>query len=76
MASAGIVIAWLMLLGWRAKQSTADWRYFNALQIIIGGLTVLALGTLFAAVAQGLLSSPICRLPAISPRPFVKLVSG
>jgi hypothetical protein len=58
MAAAGIVIAWLMLLGWRAKQSAADWRYFNILQIFIGGLTVLALGTLFAAVAQGLLSSP------------------
>jgi hypothetical protein len=58
MASAGIVIAWLMLLGWRAKQSAKELRYFNALQIIIGGLTVLALGVLFAAVAQGLLSSP------------------
>jgi hypothetical protein len=57
-AFAGIVIAWLMLLGWRAKQSAADWRYFNALQIIIGGLTVLSLGVLFAAVAQGLLSLP------------------
>jgi hypothetical protein len=58
MALAGIVIAWLMLLGWRANQATTEWRYFNALQIIIGGLTVLALGVLFAAVAQGLLSSP------------------
>ncbi len=58
MASAGIVIAWLMGLGWRAKQTPADWRYFNALQISIGGLTLLALGVLFAAVAQGLLSSP------------------
>jgi len=58
MASAGIVIAWLMGLGWRAKQTPADWRYFNVLQISIGGLTVLALGVLFAAVAQGLLSSP------------------
>lgn len=58
MASAGIVIAWLILLGWRAKQSAAGFRYFNALQVIIGGLTVLALGVLFAAVAQGLLSSP------------------
>jgi hypothetical protein len=58
MASAGIVIAWLMLLGWRAKQSATGLRYFNALQIIIGGLTVLALGVLFAAVAQGLLNSP------------------
>jgi len=58
MASAGIVIAWLMLLGWRANQATTEWRYFNALQIIIGGLTVLSLSVLFAAVAQGLLSSP------------------
>jgi hypothetical protein len=58
MASAGIVIAWLMGLGWRAKQSPGEWRYFNALQIIFGGVTLLALGVLFAAVAQGLLSSP------------------
>ena len=47
-----------MLLGWRANQTAAGWRYFNALQIILGGLTVLALGVLFAAVAQGLLNSP------------------
>ena len=58
MASAGIVIAWLMLLGWRTNQTVTGWRYFNALQIIIGGLTVLAVGVLFAAVAQGLLNSP------------------
>ena len=58
MASAGIVIAWLMLLGWRANQSATESRYFNALQIIIGGLTVLSLSVLFAAVAQGLLNSP------------------
>ncbi|MEI6068954.1 MAG: hypothetical protein WCP96_16560 [Methylococcaceae bacterium] len=58
MPAAGLVIAWLTGLGWRANQSPANWRYFNALQIFIGGLTVLALGTLFAAVAQGLLSSP------------------
>ena len=58
MAFAGIVIAWLMLLGWRANQSAAGWRYFNSLQVILGGLTLLALGVLFAAVAQGLLSSP------------------
>ncbi len=58
MSAAGLVIAWLIGLGWRANQSAADWRYFNALQIFIGGITVLALGTLFAAVAQGLLSSP------------------
>lgn len=58
MASAGIVIAWLMLLGWRANLRVAGWRYSNALQIIIGCLTVLALSVLFTAVARGLLSSP------------------
>ncbi len=58
MAFAGIVIAWLMLLGWRADQSATELRYFNTLQIIIGVLTVLALGVLFGAVAQGLLNSP------------------
>ena len=77
MASAGIVIAWLMLLGWRANQTVAGWRYFNALQIIIGGLTVLALGVLFAAVAQGLLSSPDMQITGNqSSAFFVKLVSG
>ncbi|MDD5461127.1 MAG: hypothetical protein PHG00_05785 [Methylococcales bacterium] len=58
MASAGVVIAWLMLLGWREHQSVKELRYFNVLQIIIGGLTVLSLSVLFAAVAQGLLNSP------------------
>ena len=58
MSAASLVIAWLIGLGWRANQSPGNWRYFNALQIFIGGLTLFALGTLFAAVAQGLLSSP------------------
>jgi hypothetical protein len=56
--SAGIVIAWLMLLGWRKTQPVTDFRYFNALQVIIGGLTLVSLGTLFLAVEQGLLGSP------------------
>ncbi|MFI3119260.1 MAG: hypothetical protein QX203_04725 [Methylococcaceae bacterium] len=54
---AGIVIAWLMLLGWRKNQSPGL-RYFNMLQIVIGGLTLLSLGLLFLAVEQGLLGSP------------------
>jgi hypothetical protein len=55
--SAGVVIAWLMLLGWRAGETSKS-RYFNAIQIIIGVLTLASLGQLFYAVAQGLLSSP------------------
>ncbi|MDP1969960.1 MAG: hypothetical protein Q8K42_03370 [Methylobacter sp.] len=56
--SASIVIAWLMLLGWRKTQPVSGIRYFNALQVIIGGLTVVSLGMLFLAVEQGLLGSP------------------
>jgi hypothetical protein len=55
--SAGVVIAWLMLLGWRAGETRKS-RYFNGIQIIIGVLTLASLGQLFYAVAQGLLSSP------------------
>ncbi|MGZ5600467.1 MAG: hypothetical protein ACXWFX_07710, partial [Methylobacter sp.] len=56
--SAGIVIAWLMLLGWRKAQQASGLRYFNVLQVIIGVLTVASLGLLFLAVEQGLLGSP------------------
>ncbi|MGZ4955810.1 MAG: hypothetical protein ACXV8Q_11910, partial [Methylobacter sp.] len=56
--SAGVVIAWLMVLGWRKAQQASGLRYFNALQVIIGGLTVASLGMLFLAVEQGLLGSP------------------
>ncbi|MGZ4970942.1 MAG: hypothetical protein ACXV7H_15630, partial [Methylobacter sp.] len=56
--SAGIVIACLMLLGWRKAQQASGLRYFNVLQVIIGVLTVASLGLLFLAVEQGLLGSP------------------
>ncbi|TAK62541.1 hypothetical protein [Methylobacter sp.] len=56
--SAGIVIAWLILLGWRKEQQVSGLRYFNALQVIIGVLTLVSLGMLFLAVEQGLLGSP------------------
>ncbi len=56
--SAGIIIAWLVLLGWRKTQQASGLRYFNALQVIIGILTLVSLGMLFLAVEQGLLGSP------------------
>ena len=56
--SAGIVIAWLILLGWREKQTVTGFRYFNMLQISLVGLTLVSLGILFVAVEQGLLDSP------------------
>ncbi len=58
MAAAGIVVGWLIVLGWRANQSSEQIRYFNLLQISIGLLTLVSLGVLFSAVAQGLLGSP------------------
>ncbi|MDP2100812.1 MAG: hypothetical protein U1D70_06770 [Methylobacter sp.] len=56
--SAVMVVAWLMLLGWRKTQAVADLRYFNTLQVMLGGLTLVALSLLFYAVEQGLLGSP------------------
>ncbi|MFZ2449661.1 MAG: hypothetical protein WAW36_03980 [Methylovulum miyakonense] len=61
MAVAGIVILWLMLLGWRQSQ-TADYRHFNLLQVLLALLTLSSLGVLFAAVAEGLLSTPDMRI--------------
>jgi len=61
MTVAGIVILWLMLLGWRQNQA-ADYRHFNGLQVLLACLTLLSLGVLFAAVAQGLLSTPDMRI--------------
>jgi hypothetical protein len=56
--SAALVVAWLMLLGWRANQPLARARHFNALQLLLGALTLLSLALLFLAVEQGLLGSP------------------
>jgi hypothetical protein len=52
---AGVVISWLMLLGWRGQRHNAQYQYFNLLQVLIGLLTVSALAVLIAAVEQGLL---------------------
>jgi hypothetical protein len=56
--AAAIVIAWLMVLGWRFGLSSEQPRYFNLLQVTIALLTLAALSVLCSAVAQGLLSSP------------------
>lgn len=53
----GVVIVWLMLLGWRQQQS-ADSLAFNALQILLGCLTLASLGVLIVAIVQGLLNPP------------------
>jgi hypothetical protein len=58
MEAASIVVGWLIVLGWRAKLAIEQPRYFNLLQVSLGVLTLVSLGVLFSAVAQGLLSSP------------------
>lgn len=57
----GIVIAWLVLLGWRAQRS-AEARGFNALQVLLAALTLAALAVLLYAIGQGLLDSPDMRI--------------
>lgn len=54
---AGLVTVWLLLLGWRRGQAP-ERRFFNGLQALLAILTLLALGALFSAVAQGLLNAP------------------
>ncbi|SJM89405.1 conserved membrane hypothetical protein [Crenothrix polyspora] len=54
---AGIVIIWLMLLGWRFRQPVGQLRYFNALQSLIAVLTLVSLGVMLFAVGQGLLGA-------------------
>ncbi|MDO9214837.1 MAG: hypothetical protein Q7U23_13540 [Methylococcales bacterium] len=68
--AAGIVIAWLMLLGWRVSQSSEQTRFFNALQVGLGLLTLGALGVLFFAVAQGLLDAPDMNVTGNQSSPF------
>jgi hypothetical protein len=55
-----VVAAWLFAMCWRERTSLA-WRplYFNLLQVLLAGLTVVAVLTLvFSGVRYGLLSSP------------------
>ncbi len=56
---AAIVVGWLLALGLRSRVP-ASWsaRQFNMVQLVLGLWTLVALTTLFAAVAQGLLGSP------------------
>jgi hypothetical protein len=58
--ASGIVVAWLMLLGWRRANAelASSAGAFDALQLLIVGLTLLAGVTLIFAVQQGLLGYP------------------
>jgi hypothetical protein len=56
----GIVAVWLLACGARERITSSDlsWWKFNTLQVFIGGLTVLALLAVVAALPQGLLGTP------------------
>lgn len=53
-----LVVLWLLLLGVRRQKPLQSPGQFNALQVVLVGLTVLALMLLFYAVQQGLLGAP------------------
>ena len=58
LVAASVVVAWLMLLGWRVSQSSEQTRFFNGIQVGLALLSLISLSILFTAVAQGLLDNP------------------
>ncbi len=55
----GIVVAWLLICGARAKwQRDLSWLKFDALQIGIALITIVALGAIVASLPMGLLGTP------------------
>ncbi|NOT83596.1 MAG: hypothetical protein HOP02_02205 [Methylococcaceae bacterium] len=56
--SALLVVGWLCLLGLRGREALPKAATFNAVQILLVGLTLLAGLCLFSAVEKGLLGSP------------------
>ncbi len=55
----GIVAAWLLACGVREKwRPEVDWWRFNLIQVLIGGLTVVALLMIVATLPSGLLGTP------------------
>jgi hypothetical protein len=53
-----VVVAWLLLLGWRREHIAAHWLSFNALQIVMVVATLAAMGCLVFSVQRGLLGLP------------------
>ena len=55
----GVVVAWLLACGVRERwQTDVSWWRFNAIQLGIGGLSVIALLSIVTALPQGLLGTP------------------
>jgi hypothetical protein len=60
LVAALFVIGWLFLLAWRGRETFPTVRpiLFNLLQVLLIGLTAIALGILVFAVGEGLLGDP------------------
>jgi hypothetical protein len=60
--AAALVVGWLLALGWRGRlpeaERTRSPLVFDALQVVLAGLTVLALASLALAIEMGLLGMP------------------
>ncbi|MBL7685796.1 MAG: hypothetical protein JNK65_07185 [Deltaproteobacteria bacterium] len=56
--AAAFVAGWLLLLGWREKNIPQSEPWFNFRQLMIVGMTLIAVGVLFAAIYQGLMGVP------------------
>jgi len=55
----GSVIVWLMLCGLREKMTlNLNWWRFNLVQVLIGGMTIIALSGVVMSLPSGLLGSP------------------
>lgn len=54
-----VVVIWLLACGARERwQPEVNWWRFNTIQVVIGGLTVIALVSVVSALPQGLLGTP------------------
>ena len=58
LAACFFVVGWLIALDFRKKAASLEQKTFDLVQIGIGMLTVLALGSLVFAISQGLLGHP------------------
>jgi hypothetical protein len=55
----GVVVAWLLVCGARGKwEGETNWWQFNLLQILIGGVTIIALMAIVTSLPGGLLGTP------------------
>jgi hypothetical protein len=62
-ASAAVIVGWLLALGLRGRvPSTLPKWQFNGLQLVLAGLTVIALSLLFDAIRHGLLGIPAMQI--------------